>query len=69
MEKLKKLRKEKNYALNDMAKLLNISKTFYWQLESEKRRLSYDMAIKITDIFSLKPDDLFYDVFKDKRSK
>ena len=29
MEKLKKLRKEKNYALNDMAKLLNISKTFY----------------------------------------
>ena len=69
MEKLKKLRKEKNYALNDMAKLLNISKTFYWQLESEKRRLSYDMAIKIADIFSLKPDDLFYDAFKDKRSK
>lgn len=69
MEKLKKLRKEKNYALNDMAKLLNISKTFYWQLESEKRRLSYDMAIKIADIFSLKPDDLFYDVFKVKRSK
>ena len=69
MEKLKKLRKEKNYALNDMAKLLNISKTFYWQLESEKRRLSYNMAIKIADIFSLKPDDLFYDAFKDKRSK
>lgn len=66
MEKLKELRKKQKYSLIDMAKLLNISKTFYWQIENQKRRLSYDMAIKIADVFGLKPDDLFYETYKNR---
>lgn len=64
MEKLQKLRIEKNLSYNDMSKLLNISKTFYWQIENNKRRLSYLMAIKISDIFNLKPDEIFYEEYK-----
>lgn len=41
--------------------MLKISKTYYWQLEQNKRRITYDMAIKIAKIFNLKPDDLFYE--------
>ena len=61
MDKLKQIRLDKKYSLNYMASILEISKTFYWQLENGKRKLSYLMSLKIAKIFELKPDDLFYD--------
>ncbi|NLM63397.1 MAG: helix-turn-helix transcriptional regulator [Mollicutes bacterium] len=63
MIKLQQYRTEKNYTFQDMADMLNISKTYYWQLENKKRRLSYEMAVKIAALFNLKPDDLFYEEF------
>ena len=30
-------------------------------IENSNRRLTYDMAIKIAEVFHLKPDDLFYE--------
>ena len=62
--KLKQLRKMNKYTTKEMAEKLNISKPFYSQLENKKRRLSYEMAIKIADIFELKPDDIFYENMK-----
>lgn len=58
--KLKKIREESNYSYQDMAKFLNLSKCFYWQIENGKRKLYYDLAIKIAKIFNKKPDDVFY---------
>ena len=49
-----------------MANLLNISKTYYWQLEHDQRRLSYEMALKIAKIFDKKPDDIFYQEYFEK---
>lgn len=66
MDKLKELRKKHNITYDEMAKKLNISKVFYWQIENKKRKLSYDMAIKIANIFKLKPDDIFYQDYKSK---
>ena len=60
MEKLIKLRKKYKYSGTYMAQRLNISKPFYWQLEHGQRRLTYDMAIKIANVFDLKPDEIFY---------
>lgn len=60
MEKLKKIRKENKYTIYDMAKLLKITPSFYSQIENKKRRLFYDTALKISAIFNMKPDDLFY---------
>lgn len=65
MNKLQQYRKKYNYSCQDMADKLNISKSFYWQIENNKRRLSYDIAFKIAKIFKVKPDNLFYeDYFK-----
>lgn len=61
--KLQKVRKENGYNMADMAKALNISKAFYCQLENGKRRLNYEMAIKIAKVFQTKPDELFYEDF------
>lgn len=66
MKKLKELRKSKKLTHQTMANILNISKPFYWQLENGKRRLSYDMAVKISKILDTKPDDLFYQEFIEK---
>jgi len=61
MNKLKDYRNKFKYSCQDMADMLNISKSFYWQIENDKRRLSYYTALKIAKIFNLKPDDVFYE--------
>lgn len=61
MSKLKKVRHENKYSCKYMANILNISKTYYWQLENGTRRITYDMAIKIAKFFNMTPDQLFYE--------
>ena len=38
--------------------------SFYWQIENDKRRLTYDMAMKIANFFKTTPDEIFYEDFK-----
>lgn len=58
---LKELREKEGLSYEDMANKLGISKAYYWQLEHKNRRLYYDMAKKIAEIFKLKPDDIFFE--------
>lgn len=60
-KKLKELRLKNHYTSKIMADKLKISKPFYSQLENDKRKLTYDMAIKIAKIFNTKPDKIFYE--------
>ena len=62
---LKEIRKKNGYTCEDVAKLLNISKCYYWQIENKKRRLTYKMALKISLIFKTKPDNIFYNDLKE----
>ena len=59
-KKLKEIRKKKGFSQREMAERLNITISFYSQLESRKKRMYYDTAIKIADIFNMRPDDIFY---------
>ena len=65
---LKQLRELNNLSNKNMADKLGISKTFYWQIENGKRNLSYEMAIRISKVLKSKPDKLFYEDFKNKKS-
>jgi putative transcriptional regulator len=58
--KLKEIRYKNAYTTKQMAEMLDISKPFYCQLENGNRRLSYDMAVRISKIFVSKPDEIFY---------
>lgn len=69
MNQLKNLREKKGFSYEDMAKKLQISKAYYWQIEHKNRRLSYAMAKNIASIFGLKPDDLFYNEYKSMATK
>ena len=64
MKKLRELRKKNGYTHQQMGDMLNISKIYYWQIENDKRRLYYEMAVRISKIFKLKPDDIFYEELK-----
>jgi putative transcriptional regulator len=61
LKKLQEKRIEMNYSYLDMAKMLLISKTYYWQIENGYRRLNYNLAKQIANILQTKPDDIFYD--------
>ena len=61
LNKLKERRESLGLSYKDMAEKLEISKTFYWQLENQKRNLSYKMTIKIANILKTKPDVIFYE--------
>lgn len=60
MNILKEYREKNQYNYKQMADLLNISKTYYWQIENHKRRLSYYMAFKISILLNTRPDTLFF---------
>ena len=60
LNKLRETRLKHNYTHQQMADFLNISKPFYWQIETEKRSFKYSMAVKIAAIFNMKPDEIFY---------
>ena len=60
---LKMKREEMKYSFLDMSRMLGVSKTYYWQIENRQRRLTYDMAKKISKILKTKPDNLFYNEF------
>lgn len=66
MDKLRELRLKNKFTNQMMADFLGISKPYYWQLEHDQKRLSYEMAIKMANIFNLKPDELFYEEYKEK---
>lgn len=65
MSKLQIIRTNAHLSCADMAKKLHISKVHYWQIEKKKRKLYYNMAMKIAKIFKTTPDDLFYEDYLD----
>ena len=60
-KKLEELKVKKGVPSKDIAAYLKISNSYYSQIENRKRKLTYDMALKIAKFFNKKPDDLFYE--------
>jgi len=63
LNKLKKIRKEKNLTIKKISEKIGITESYYWKLENGKRKMYYDLAIKISGVFNKKPDDLFFKDF------
>ncbi|RQW65987.1 XRE family transcriptional regulator [Listeria sp. SHR_NRA_18] len=61
MTKLKKIRLENGFTLEQVAVSIGVSTAYYSMIENEKRRVSYELAVKIANFFSMKPDDIFLD--------
>lgn len=62
-ENLRRLRICNNMTTKEVSEKVGISKSFYCQIENCKKRLTYENAIKISEVFNVSPDELFYDDF------
>lgn len=67
-QNLTRIRKQKNLSMITIADKLNISTAYYCQLETKKKRLSYEMAVRIANILGMMPDDIFYEEENKKKS-
>lgn len=66
---LKQHRLDKGYSCETMARKLGICKTYYWQIEQGKKRIAYDLAMKMAKIFEVTPDTLLYDDIAEQMTK
>ncbi|MCI5553107.1 MAG: helix-turn-helix domain-containing protein [Tenericutes bacterium] len=62
-QKLREMRIKNKYTTQAMAEQLGISKSFYSQIETGSRKLSYNMAVRIASVFKRRPDYIFYEEF------
>ena len=58
--KLIELRKNNSLTIYDMGKIIGITPAYYYMIEKGDKKLYYDLAIKISSVFNMKPDDIFY---------
>lgn len=68
--KLKHIREQSGKNYQEVADEIGVSKPYYWQIENGKRRLSYELAVKIASVFGKKPDEIFLldELTKEKQS-
>ncbi|MED4461818.1 helix-turn-helix domain-containing protein [Metabacillus fastidiosus] len=59
--KLKNIRINQGLTCQQVADKVYISKEYYWMLENGKRRLTYELAVKIAKVFNASPDYIFLD--------
>lgn len=60
METLKRERIKNGWTCQEASDKIGISKSFYWQIENDKRRMTYELAIRVSLVFDTTPDTLLY---------
>ncbi len=61
LDKLKEIRNNKKMTYQQVADEIGISKEYYWMIENGKRRITYELAVKIAQVFKSSPDFIFLD--------
>ncbi|WP_313431724.1 helix-turn-helix transcriptional regulator [Siminovitchia terrae] len=61
LDKLKKMRTKLKFTYQQVADEVGISKEYYWMIENGKRRLTYELAVRIAKVFNSSPDYIFLD--------
>lgn len=64
LTKLREERLNQGWTIKYVANLMGISQSMYGYIENGGKRLSYDMAVKLADLFKMTPDELFYKDFE-----
>lgn len=65
LTKLRNIRESRGWTIKDVSQKLGISRSMYGYIENGDKRLTYDNAVKISEIFGLTPDLLFYEDFEE----
>ena len=60
MNRLKKIREDKNLRQSDISKILNVSQVAYSYYEIEKRQIPIDLLKKLAKLYNVSVDYLLY---------
>lgn len=60
-EKLRTLREQRGLSLKQLGDLLNVSKTYVWEMEKGEKIPNIAMLTKVCDLFSVSCDKLIRD--------
>jgi len=55
------------HTCESLGKKLGVSKVQYWYIEKGERKLSYELALRISIILDTTTDELFLEYFTDKK--
>ena len=61
LTQLKAARRRANFTMEQMGEKLSISRVAYWKIEHGKTKLSFDNAVKISQILDTDVNSLFLD--------
>lgn len=64
---LKTFMKENNYTYKDLASIIECEEIYIKQIINGKDCLSYEMAVMLSSIFNITPDDIFYSECKENK--
>lgn len=59
LQTLRKVREEQNKTMEEMGKVLGISKVAYWKIEHGQTKVSFEAAKKISELLKSDMDTLF----------
>lgn len=63
---LKSLIKDNNYTSKNISNLIGYKDDYVKKIMDNKKELTYEDAVKISSIFHMTPDDIFYTEYKSK---
>lgn len=60
-EKLRTLRERQGFSLKQLGNMLDVSKTYVWEMEQGQKIPNIAMLLKISDLFRISTDQLIRD--------
>jgi transcriptional regulator with XRE-family HTH domain len=60
-EKLRTLREQRGFSLQQLGNMLEVSKTYVWEMEKGQKMPNIAMLVKICDVFGVASDVLIRD--------
>ncbi|PWI50705.1 helix-turn-helix domain-containing protein [Sulfoacidibacillus thermotolerans] len=66
MKKIRQLRNDRQWSLNEVARAIEVSKSAIWGIETGRRKPSIDTAVKLSKLFDVSIQELLKNVEKER---
>ena len=66
---IKELRKSKNYTQRELAEKIGVTTRYISDIEQDRSRASYDILIKICNLFEVTPNEIFNEYLQLNQNK
>ncbi len=66
MKKIRQLRNDRQWSLNEVARAVEVTKSTIWGIETGRRKPSIDTAVKLSELFDVSIQELLKNVEKER---